>query len=324
MVASTLATPNFARHTAQLGDNRRLRDCNRSEYLRGRLKQDQAIAATGASERGVTQPNAVALIDVDGIGPRLGHPAIAIPPTHPWRIRSDPPGRRCTRSPIYGPPNRARPAARLPLLWAGREPLPTHHRRRSARGSCPPARRSTQYRPAPSRCRTGRVPWRIELLNKAHGRVEAPEVACTWPVNQSTPRRSNVAVFRSARRPGNGNTCTPSVVGSTRTIALRPPSVSQTPSSGPMITPWGADPGPIGTTVTSPVAGSSRPTVPFVWPVYHTQPKRSGTASCGWLPPCAGYSWTCSPGWSAAEAPAGRRGRAQRPAHTTEARGALQ
>ena len=36
------------------------------------------------------------------------------------------------------------------------------------------------------------------------------------------------------------------VAGSTRTMAFRPPSVTQAAPSGPTITPWGAEPAPRG------------------------------------------------------------------------------
>src|SRR5439155_24451782 len=55
---------------------------------------------------------------------------------------------------------------------------------------------------------------------------------------------------------------------------------------------WGAEPGAIGTTMTSPEAGSSLPRVPSPCPVYQTHPERSGTASWGALR--AGVPYSCS------------------------------
>ena len=62
-----------------------------------------------------------------------------------------------------------------------------------------------------------------------------------WPVNHSVPFLSKVAVFRLANGDspsGNGNVFTSSVVGSTLTMAFRPPSVIHGAPSGPTITPW--------------------------------------------------------------------------------------
>ena len=85
-----------------------------------------------------------------------------------------------------------------------------------------------------------------------------------WPVNQSTPSPSNAAVLRFApgRSAGSGKTATSCVAGSTRTIAFSPPSVIQGAPSGPTMTPCGAEPSPSAIVVTSPVAGSSWPSVP--------------------------------------------------------------
>jgi hypothetical protein len=66
------------------------------------------------------------------------------------------------------------------------------------------------------------------------------------PVNQRMPRRSNAAVLRFAYPlpSGRGKTFTSSVAGSTRTIALRPPSVTHGAPSGPTMTPCGLEPLP--------------------------------------------------------------------------------
>ena len=42
--------------------------------------------------------------------------------------------------------------------------------------------------------------------------------------------------------------------------------------SGPVMTPWGADPAPSLIVRTAPVAGSRCPSVPSRWPVYQTPP----------------------------------------------------
>ena len=84
------------------------------------------------------------------------------------------------------------------------------------------------------------------------------------PVNQRTPRLSNVAVFRFAYAlPGSGKRRTFRVRGSTRTIALRPPSVIHGAPSGPTMTPCGADPSPSRVSRLFPVFGFSQPS----WPV---------------------------------------------------------
>ena len=107
-----------------------------------------------------------------------------------------------------------------------------------------------------------------------------------WPVNQSTPRLSNVAVLRFAYPvlAGSGNRRTFRVRGSTRTIAFRPPSVIHGAPSGPTITPCGAEPLPSAVSRERPVLGSSQPSWPVCWAVYQTPPSRAGATSCGWVP----------------------------------------
>ena len=62
--------------------------------------------------------------------------------------------------------------------------------------------------------------------------------------------------------------------GSTRTIALSPPSVIHGSPSGPTITPCGRDVSPSSVSLTVPVAGSRWPSFPACWPVYQTPPSR--------------------------------------------------
>ncbi len=105
-------------------------------------------------------------------------------------------------------------------------------------------------------------------------------------MNHRTPSPSNAAVFRLAfgADAGSGKALTASVAGSTRRIALRPPSVIQGAPSGPTITPCGAEPGPRGISRTAPVRGSSQPSSPLRWAVYQTPPSAAGATSCGWEP----------------------------------------
>src|SRR5919201_911778 len=119
-----------------------------------------------------------------------------------------------------------------------------------------------------------------------------------WPVNQRTPRASNVAVFRFAKllRLGSGKRRMRRVRGSTRTIALRPPSVIHGAPSGPTITPCGADPAPSGVRRIRPVAGSSHPSSPDACAVNQTPPSRAGATSCGCDPAFTGYSRRRPPG----------------------------
>ena len=103
------------------------------------------------------------------------------------------------------------------------------------------------------------------------------------PVNQMRPLPSNAGVLRlaPARSLGSGQVLTSLLAGSTRTMALSPLSVTQAAPSGPTMTPCGAEPCPSGTRSTSPVLGSSRPSTPARWPVYHTVPSGAGATSWG-------------------------------------------
>ena len=94
----------------------------------------------------------------------------------------------------------------------------------------------------------------------------------------------------AGRSAGRGKRCTALVVGSTRTIAFRPPSVIQGAPSGPTITPCGADPSPSGTSSVRPVSGSRRPNRPVACAVYQTVPSLAGATSWGWEPSGTGYS----------------------------------
>jgi hypothetical protein len=62
------------------------------------------------------------------------------------------------------------------------------------------------------------------------------------------PFWSNAMVLRLApgKSFGRGKSLTSLLLASTRAIAFCPPSVSQALPSGPMMTPWGAAPGPSG------------------------------------------------------------------------------
>src|SRR5690606_32459334 len=102
------------------------------------------------------------------------------------------------------------------------------------------------------------------------------------------PSSSKVAVLRLTFGPGSGKTVISPVSTSTRTIAFSPPSVIQGLPSGPTMTPCGADPAPSGISRTSPDSGSSQPSVPLRWPVYHTPPSAAGATSCGPLPTTTG------------------------------------
>src|SRR5262245_34992642 len=115
-----------------------------------------------------------------------------------------------------------------------------------------------------------------------------------WPVNHNMPRASNVAVLRLARGRswGSGKTLTSSVAGSTRTIALSPPSVIQGAPSGPTITPCGAEPEPSLTSCVSPVEGLSQPSSPDPCAVNQTPPLGAAATSCGRVPAGTGYSCT--------------------------------
>jgi hypothetical protein len=85
-----------------------------------------------------------------------------------------------------------------------------------------------------------------------------------WPVNHSRPAPSKAGVLRlaSAASAGSGKLVTFSVAGSTRTMALRPPSVIQAAPSGPAMTPWGAESAPSASWRVAPVAGSRMPSAP--------------------------------------------------------------
>ena len=116
---------------------------------------------------------------------------------------------------------------------------------------------------------------------------------------------SNAAVFKLAYPVpnGNGNVFTCSVTGSNRTMAFKPPSVTQGDQSGPTITPLGADPCPRGIWRALPVDVYSLLKSPMVWAVYHTIPlpppseegEEEGATSCGREPKGTGNSLSISP-----------------------------
>src|SRR5437867_3694192 len=70
-------------------------------------------------------------------------------------------------------------------------------------------------------------------------------------------------------------------MGSTRTMAFRPPSVIQGAPSGPTITPCGRDFSPSLMRWIWPVAGSNRPRSPERCATYQTPPSGAGATSCG-------------------------------------------
>src|SRR5262245_49937702 len=118
--------------------------------------------------------------------------------------------------------------------------------------------------------------------------VTAPSVSTlpyqpACPVNHNTPSLSNAAVLRlaSAAVSGSGYSLSASLVGSTRMIELRPPSVTQAAPSAAVITPWGRDPSPRSIRWVSPDAGSSRPRSPESWAVNQMPPSAAGLTSCG-------------------------------------------
>src|SRR2546423_902055 len=122
------------------------------------------------------------------------------------------------------------------------------------------------------------------------------------PVNQRRPVLSKAAVVRLApgRAAGSGKTVIASLEWSTRTMALRPPSVTQAAPSGPTMTPWGADPDPRSMWWVRPVAGPRRPSAPAACAVYQTVPSGAGPTSWGCEP--GGTANSLMPGPSAASA----------------------
>src|SRR5207245_6805956 len=74
-----------------------------------------------------------------------------------------------------------------------------------------------------------------------------------------------------------------SVMGSTRTIAFRPPSVIHGAPSGPTMTPCGREPAPRAICRVAPL-GSRRPSAPCACAVYQTPPSTAGATSCGCAP----------------------------------------
>src|SRR6185312_893441 len=100
------------------------------------------------------------------------------------------------------------------------------------------------------------------------------------------PLRSKVAVFKFAlsNSVGSGKTLTACVIGSTRTIAFSPPSVTHAARSGPTITPCGAESPPSDICTVFFVFGSSSPSAPCDCAVYQTPPSGAGATSCGCAP----------------------------------------
>ena len=90
------------------------------------------------------------------------------------------------------------------------------------------------------------------------------------------------------RSGGKGNTSTDRSIGSTRTMAFNPLSVTHGAPSGPTITPWGRDPAPSSVCLVSPVSGSSHPRAPKPCAVYQTPPSLAGATSWGRVPAGSG------------------------------------
>src|SRR5687767_2283800 len=75
-------------------------------------------------------------------------------------------------------------------------------------------------------------------------------------------------------------------------MAFWPPSVTQAAPSGPTMTPCGAEPWPSGISLTSPLRGSSQPSLPAPCAVYQTPPSDAGATSCGREPLGTAYACT--------------------------------
>src|SRR3569623_1936166 len=94
---------------------------------------------------------------------------------------------------------------------------------------------------------------------------------------------------------------TRSVCDSTRTMALRPESVTHAAPSGPTMTPCGLEPAPSAIWRVLPVLGSRQPRAPARWAVYQTPPSAAGATSWGWLP--TGTAYSCSTSATAVSTP---------------------
>src|SRR5215218_1490026 len=106
-----------------------------------------------------------------------------------------------------------------------------------------------------------------------------------WPVNQTTPSGSMVAVLRLAFGPASGQTAISRVSASTRTIAFNPVSVTHAAPSGATTTPCGEEPSPRGIVSMAPDTGSSNPSAPARWAVYQIcRSSAAGATSCGCSP----------------------------------------
>src|SRR3954464_12825463 len=79
-VTPALPTPHLAWRAAELCHTRWPRDRDRGERLGGRIEQHEIVQATRAAERGVAQPDPVALVHVDGVRAWLGARQAPLPP----------------------------------------------------------------------------------------------------------------------------------------------------------------------------------------------------------------------------------------------------
>ena len=160
------------------------------------------------------------------------------------------------------PGSRSAAAARSPARCA----------RRSGRGTSRPATRSTRlpagvvvmpYGPSP------RGAWNTRTLPDLRVEAAVDPALPREPEHASLVEGRGVQV-RVARSSGSGNRRTFRVRGSTRTMALRPPSVIHGAPSGPTMTPCGAEPLPRRVSRDFPVSGSSQPSWPVCCAVYQT------------------------------------------------------
>src|SRR3569623_897238 len=94
---------------------------------------------------------------------------------------------------------------------------------------------------------------------------------------------------------------TRSVCGSTRTMALRPESVTHAAPSGPTMPPCGLEPEPSALSRVLPVLGSRPPRAPARRAVYQTPPSAAGATTWGWQP--AGTAYSCSTSATAESTP---------------------
>ena len=118
-----------------------------------------------------------------------------------------------------------------------------------------------------------------------------------WPVNQRTPRRSNVAVFRFADAPARGKRIAPDpprprVDAHDRVqAAVRDPRCAVRPDDDAVRRGAGSKPH----VPHAPSLRVGQPSSPEPCAVYQTPPSRAGATSCGREPAGTGYSRTSKP-----------------------------